>query len=76
MIRKKPPEVIVMAHKDFPNVEIYACKRWCRVTQHVGDVDAWSGILDNQKFQIHCLKEPDCVISIMITYGTLSPDDC
>ncbi len=36
----------------------------------VGSYDYWPGMLDNVKFSIHCLKEPDYVMSLMATYGT------
>lgn len=40
--------------------------------KNVGKANAWSGKLDGQTFQIHCLKEPDYVMSLMTTYGSLS----
>ena len=45
-------------------------------TKHVGDTYAWSGVLDNTKFLIYCLREPDYVMSMITTYGTLSWGDC
>lgn len=42
----------------------------------VGDADAWSGTLDGQSFKIHSMKEPDYVMSLMTTYGTLSRVGC
>ena len=43
----------------------------CFQNKEVGDVDSWPGILDGIKFHIYCLKEPDYVMSLMSTYGTL-----
>lgn len=40
--------------------------------KEVGDVDAWAGALDGVKFHIHCLKEPDYVMSLMSSYVTLN----
>lgn len=36
----------------------------------VGFVDCWEGELDNTSFSIHCMKEPDYVMSLMTSYGT------
>ena len=41
------------------------------MTKQVGDVDAWPGKLDGIKFYAQCLKEPDYIMSLMSTYGTL-----
>eukprot|EP00980_Cylindrotheca_fusiformis_P024084 scaffold11524_cov91-Cylindrotheca_fusiformis.AAC.3 len=38
----------------------------------VGEADSWSGTLDSCPFQIHCMKEPDYVMSLMTSYGTLN----
>ena len=37
----------------------------------VGDTDAWAGELEGTRFHVFCMKEPDYVMSIMSTYGTL-----
>ena len=44
--------------------------------KNVGDADAWPGTLDGQSFSVHSMKEPDYVMSLMTTYGTLSRDNC
>lgn len=38
----------------------------------VGDVDSWSGILNDVPYDIWCMKEPDYVMKIMGTYGELT----
>ena len=38
-----------------------------------GFADAWPGKLDNIPFHIYCMKEPDYMMSLMSTYGTLEP---
>ena len=40
-------------------------------TKEVGDVDAWPGVLDGVRVHIFAMKEPDYVMSLMSTYGTL-----
>ena len=47
-----------------------------KIIQHfddkeVGDVDAIKGSYDRVPFHIHVLKEPDYVMMLMSTYGTL-----
>jgi len=37
----------------------------------VGFVDCLSGSLDNVPVAIHCLKEPDYILQMMTTYGTM-----
>ena len=37
---------------------------------NIGDVSAWAGELDNTRFHLHCMKEPDYVMSLMSSYGT------
>ena len=39
--------------------------------KEVGDVDAIKGSYDGVPFHIHVLKEPDYVMMLMSTYGTL-----
>ena len=39
--------------------------------KEVGSVDVWPGTLDNTPFKLACMKEPDYVLMIMMTYGTL-----
>ena len=39
--------------------------------KEVGSVDAWPGTLDGVSFHVFCMKEPDYVMSLMSTYGTL-----
>eukprot|EP00934_Nitzschia_sp_Nitz4_P007490 Nitzschia sp. Nitz4//scaffold526_size3785//2112//3756//NITZ4_009261-RA/size3785-processed-gene-0.3-mRNA-1//1//CDS//3329553959//7480//frame0 len=41
-------------------------------TKEVGDVDAWGGVLDSVKFHVYCMKEPDYIMSLMSSYGTLT----
>jgi Transposase IS4 len=38
---------------------------------NVGDADAWNGKFEDIPFYIHAMKEPDYVMSVMSTYGTL-----
>ena len=40
--------------------------------KEVGEVDAWRGLLDGESFYIYSMKEPDYVMSLMTTYGTLA----
>jgi len=40
----------------------------------IGAVDAWRGQLDGDSFHLMCLKEPDYIMSMMTTYGTLTTD--
>jgi len=40
-------------------------------SREVGDIDSWPGVLDNEKFSIMALKEPDYVMIVMTTYGSL-----
>lgn len=37
----------------------------------VGDVDCWHGKLDEVQFHLHCMREPDYIMSLMSTYGTM-----
>jgi hypothetical protein len=39
----------------------------------VGDADAWPGELDGVQFHLFCMKEPDYIMSLMLTYGMTSP---
>lgn len=39
--------------------------------KEVGAVDAWPGTLLNVPFHVVCMKEPNYVMSLMATYGTL-----
>jgi Transposase IS4 len=41
------------------------------VNKEVGDIDSWPGTMDNVKFHIVCMKEPDYIMSLMSTYGTM-----
>ena len=36
----------------------------------VGDCNAWKGQMDEVDFHVYAMKEPDYVMSIMLTYGT------
>ncbi|KAL7571289.1 hypothetical protein ACA910_008942 [Epithemia clementina (nom. ined.)] len=38
--------------------------------KQVGDCDAWKGSMDEVKFHVYAMKEPDYVMSLMSTYGT------
>ena len=44
--------------------------------KRVGSADAWRGFINNEAFSVHSMKEPDYVMSIMTTYGTLSREGC
>ena len=39
----------------------------------IGDSDALQRMLDNVKFHVVAMKEPDYVMMFMTTYGTLAP---
>ena len=39
----------------------------------IGESDALQGMLDNVKFHVVAMKEPDYVMMFMTTYGTLAP---
>jgi hypothetical protein len=39
----------------------------------VGEVDCWNGSLNDQAVTVFCFKEPDYIMSIMSTYGTVNP---
>ena len=41
----------------------------------VSDVDAWPGMLDSVPFYVFSMKEPDYIMSIMSTYGTLNESE-
>ena len=61
-------------------------KKWCywlkyingeAIIQHfqdkeVGATDTLPGVLDNVPIHVHCMKEPDYVMMLMSSYGTLS----
>ena len=36
----------------------------------VGDCDSWKGNMDKVPFHVYAMKEPDYVMSLMLTYGT------
>ena len=36
----------------------------------VGDCDSWKGNMDQVPFYVYAMKEPDYVMSLMLTYGT------
>jgi hypothetical protein len=40
--------------------------------KEIGAVDCWNGTLDDQDVSVFCFKEPDYVMSIMSTYGTVN----
>ena len=40
--------------------------------KQVGDCNALKGTLDGIPFYIHAMKEPDYVMMLMSTYGTLT----
>ena len=40
--------------------------------KEVGTTDALPGVLDNVPVHVHCMKEPDYVMMLMSSYGTLS----
>jgi hypothetical protein len=42
--------------------------------KQVGEVDCWNGTLNEQAVTVFCFKEPDYVMSIMSTYGTVNED--
>ena len=39
----------------------------------IGELDALQGMLDDVKFHVVAMKEPDHVMMFMTTYGTLAP---
>ena len=39
----------------------------------IGELDALQGMLDDVKFHVVAVKEPDYVMMFMTTYGTLAP---
>jgi hypothetical protein len=39
--------------------------------KEVGTAEAWPGVLDNIPFHLYCMKEPDYVMTLMSTYGSL-----
>ena len=39
----------------------------------IGELDALQGMLDDVKFHVVAMKEPDYVMMFMTTYGTLAP---
>ena len=39
--------------------------------KEVGAVDAWPGTFDNTPFHLVCMKDPNYIMSLMTTYGTL-----
>jgi hypothetical protein len=42
--------------------------------KEVGAVDCWNGTLDDQPVTVFCFKEPDYIMSIMSTYGTVNEE--
>ena len=40
--------------------------------KEVGVIDLWNGTLNDTQYAKLCLKEPDCVMKIMATYGELT----
>jgi len=40
-------------------------------SKEVGDIDSWPGVMDGVSFHIFGMKEPDYIMSIMSTFGTL-----
>ena len=40
--------------------------------KEVGATDALPGVLDDIPIHVHCMKEPDYVMMLMSSYGTLS----
>ena len=38
----------------------------------IGDADTWAGTLEGTPFHLFSMKEPDYVMTMMSTYGTLS----
>ena len=41
-------------------------------TKDVGECDCLHGMLEGKPYNIFCMKEPDYVMKIMSTYGTLT----
>ena len=39
----------------------------------IGELDALQGMLDDVKFHVVAMKQPDYVMMFMTTYGTLAP---
>jgi hypothetical protein len=42
--------------------------------KQVGEVDCWNDILNDQHVTVFCFKEPEYVMSIMSTYGTVNEE--
>jgi hypothetical protein len=42
--------------------------------KQVGEVDCWNGVLNDQPKTVFCFKDPDYVMSIMSTYGTVNEE--
>ena len=40
--------------------------------KEVGATDALPGVLDDVPIHVHCMKEPDYIMMLMSSYGTLS----
>ena len=40
-----------------------------------GEVDCLKGTLDNEPYNVYCMKEPDYVMKLMATYGSLTHHD-
>ena len=45
----------------------------CFAEKGIGELDALQGMLDDVKFHVVAMKEPDYVMLFMTTYGTLAP---
>ena len=41
----------------------------------IGEVDCLSGVLENEPYNVYCMKEPDYVMKLMATYGSLTYHD-
>ena len=41
----------------------------------IGSVDCLKGVLDNEPYNVYCMKEPDYTMKLMATYGSLTCHD-
>ena len=44
-------------------------------SEDVGNVDAVKQVEDGVAYHVFCMKDPDCVMKLITTYGTLEPAD-
>ena len=44
-------------------------------TKEIGDVDCLSDFLENEPYNVYCMKEPEYTMKLMATYGSLTYHD-